>query len=59
MLAGRYDCRWQDYAVVGDSLGRDHQWRFLDLEVAGVGAPIDRPLHTANVGPLPSSYCCP
>lgn len=38
VLQGRYDCRWQDYSLVRDSMGRDHQWRFLDLRVEGVAS---------------------
>jgi hypothetical protein len=43
VLVRRYDCRWHDYSLVSDSSGRDHQWRFLDLQVEGVAAPAVKP----------------
>ena len=35
-LAGRYECIWHDYSIVIDSGGREHRWRYLDLNVNGV-----------------------
>lgn len=42
VLQGRYECCWRDYAIVKDSSGRSHRWRYLAFRV-----PDERPLTSA------------